>query len=189
MNLNAERAALALARGKAGTCGIIKKADGSLEFLGFGLRRPVQTLRLSVKGEVFTEKTCPFNLIMRRGAPDREAWAVLADEDWNTLLVSNNTDTPLLCIALIELEPERLLQNEHCDSPPSLLAIKAHFDATQAGLLVIHDDFDFNNFLRAEVNSMILPNGNNPKIERDDFNGTESKYIERTGGSTGWRPF
>lgn len=190
MNLNADRAAMALAQGKPGTCGILKKADGSFEFLGFGLRRPVQALRLSVKGEVLTEKACPFNLIMRRGKPGREAWAVLTDQEWNTLLVSNNTDTPLYCVALIEPELDQSQQFENSDTPPIPLAIRARFDSTYSGLLVIRNDYDFYNLLNAEIASMIPKYDEQKKLlERNDSYGTESKRAETVGEPQRWITF
>ena len=150
--LSAERAALSLAQGKAGTLGLLLAPSGKTEFLGFGYKSPVQALRLTVNGKTFSETTNPFNLIMRRGKPSRPSWAVLADADWNTLCASDNTNATISCIALIE--PPSAKQGLADDGRKLPLAIKAHFAPNCGGVVVLYDDYDFCNLIAAECASM-----------------------------------
>ena len=154
MILTAENATLALARGKAGTCGLIKTEDG-YEFIGFGVRRPVLMLRLQIDGQIFTEATAPFHLIMRRGKPDRPAWGVLCDQEWKTLAVSDDTNRAIDCIALISpLSPSNQATRDGIAIP---IALKARFTPTMSAVVVIANDLDFANLILDESKTLMPP--------------------------------
>lgn len=152
-NLNAETAALMLARGKAGMCSILATPDNRAEFLGFGIRRPLRLLRLVINGEVFTEQSIPWNLIMRTSKPGRPSWAVLADSDWNTLSVSTNSDASITCLALIEPDPSS--KNQSKDGNSSIpLGLKARFDSACSAVFVCYQDLNFAELVAAEAAEM-----------------------------------
>lgn len=176
MQLNAERAALSLAQGKSGTCGILRKEDGSFEFLGFGLRRPVLMLRICIGEDILTEKTCEFSLIMRKGKPDRPAWAVLTDHDWTTLLVSTHTDRTLSCIALIDGGTS--FDKDGSRKPAIPLSLKAHFDAKYSGLMVVCEDLDFVNLISMECAMLGVPKYRNAKLEGGNSLEPKTRYFE-----------
>ena len=147
---SAEKAALMLAQGKAGTCGFLLSPEGKTTFMGFGIKAPIRKLRLEVNGELFTEATNPFNLVMRRGKEGRPPWAVLADGEWKTLSISNNTSATLCCLALIDLPPATS-RTENSRLP---LALKAYFGPDFGGIVVLQDDYDFCNLILAECRTL-----------------------------------
>lgn len=159
-----ERAALNLATGTPGMCGFLPTPEGTVEYIGFNMRRPVRMLRLTVNDKTFTENNLPFYFIMQKGKPDRQAWAVLGDLDWQQLYSSQNSDARVSCLALVE--PPSMLAEPQKEKTKIPVAVKALFHGEYGGVVVVRDDYDFCNLILAECSHAPLLDGHTVEDEK-----------------------
>lgn len=147
-----EQAALAVIRGKGGSCGLIQESSGPLEFIGFGIRRPFTFLRVALNDRIFDEKNFPFQLLMRKGNITREPWAMLVDLEWRRLSLSGETDLTIQCWALIE--PHGYETAPQGTEPSIPIGLKAYFKGETGAVIILQDDIDFCKMILAEAESL-----------------------------------
>lgn len=169
MKLNVEYSVSALSCGKAGTCGIVRKDDGTMEFIGFGFRSQILKLRLCIRDEILTEQSCPLQIIMRQERKGHAAWAVIADSEWKYCASTDDPAFSFSCIAIIKYPTKWI--DPYSDSKPTPVCFLAHFDEKCSALTAIRDDLNLCKILDLTTGNMgCVPLNHDPQqSERSDL--------------------
>lgn len=136
--INVNTASALLAQGKRGTCGMFRREDGNVDFIGCGCKGPVLMLVLKVNGEVYDQKTYPYHLIAKKNGQNRSGWFVISDTNWKQLYSSENQGVDFCCIAFVKPTKAQieagLPGNENVP-----IAIKMKFNGIGQSIAIAHD--------------------------------------------------
>ena len=169
--LSLDFAISAISRGQSGTCAILQSESGGLEFLGFGIRRPILWLTATIDSRTFSETDFPFYLFMRRGKGDKSAWAVLTNKELKLLAASDDGQHSIFCQALIKPQPPM------GEDPEPPLCLLARFDATCAAVTVVQRDWDLSRIILSDSNkkhAVQLSTNQTEGVRNNDQHGTQS---------------